>query len=128
MAEIRNRTDINKLVVSFYAKVRQDKLLGPIFNRAIPEGKWENHFQKLTDFWETNLFGVRKFKGSPTLAHIKVDQEEGHQISQLHFQRWLELWFGTINDMFSGEKALRAKEGARRMGTGQFIAIFQARG
>lgn len=123
MANIQNRSDIQRLVRAFYAQVRQDDLLGPIFNRAIPEPHWPEHLEKLTDFWETNLLGVLRYKGSPTRAHVEVDAREGHQISQLHFHRWLSLWFATLDSLFDGPLAQRAKDGARRMATGQFMAI-----
>lgn len=111
----------------FYMKIRKDNMLGPIFNRIIPENNWEGHLEKLTDFWETNLFGVPKFKGNPTGAHKNVDAMFNYQISQEHFAQWLHLWFETIDELFIGELALRAKNGARKMSTGQFIAIWSYR-
>ncbi|HBY69535.1 MAG TPA: globin, partial [Flavobacteriaceae bacterium] len=39
--EIRNREDVNKLVVTFYDSVRTDELLGPIFNSVITD--WDEH-------------------------------------------------------------------------------------
>lgn len=123
MATIESRTDIHLLVTQFYAKVRKDDMLGPIFNGRIPEASWPAHLEKLTDFWETNLLGHIKFKGNPTQAHVSVDIEHGHTISQLHFHRWLSLWFATLDELFEGPRAERAKNGARRMATGQFMAM-----
>lgn len=127
MKEIKSRKDIRKLMDIFYLKIRKDEILGPIFNRIIPENNWEAHLEKLTDFWETNLFGVQKFKGNPTGAHKNVDKIFNHKISQKHFAQWLHLWFETIDELFIGELALRAKNGARKMSTGQFIAIWSYR-
>lgn len=61
--EIEDRSDVYKLVCTFYAKVRKHDLLGPIFERHIDD--WPAHLERLTDFWETNLFFVAKFKGNP---------------------------------------------------------------
>ena len=127
MKEIESRSDINNLVNNFYGKIRKDDLLGPIFNGHIPEDKWPAHLSKLTDFWETNLFGIAKFKGSPTQAHIKVDKNLHHTIEQKHFGKWLQLWFETIDEMFEGDYANKAKNAARKMATGQFLAIWQNR-
>lgn len=127
MEEIKTREDVRKLVNVFYGKVRKDEMLGPIFNHMIPEDHWEAHLEKLTDFWETNLFGVPKFKGNPTGAHKRVDETFNYQISQEHFAQWIHLWFVTIDSLFTGELALRAKNGARRMSTGQFIAMWSFR-
>ena len=127
MEQIKNRADIENLVKCFYSKIRQDDMLGPIFNTHIPNDMWKVHLDKLTDFWETNLFGVAKFKGSPTQKHINVDKNLNYGIEQKHFGKWLELWFETIDDLFIGEYADKAKNSARKMSTGQFLAIWQQR-
>ncbi len=127
MKDIENREDISKLVHTFYASIRKDELLGPIFNKHIKEEQWPAHLEKLTDFWETNLFGVPAFKGSPTMAHIKVDKELDYGVDQKHFGQWLTLWFSIIDSLFDGERATRAKEAARRMAAGQFMAIWHNR-
>ena len=127
MNTINNRKDINKLVHRFYAKIRKDELLGPIFNGHISEEQWTEHLIKLTDFWETNLFGVLKFKGNPSSKHIKVDTNLGYKIEQNHFRRWLNLWFETVDELYNGELATKAKESARNMATGQFLTIMKNR-
>lgn len=127
MRQIDNRSDINILVNSFYSKVRVDELLGPIFNAHISDDKWPEHLDKLTDFWETNLFGVAKFKGNPTQKHINVDKNLNYSIEQKHFGRWLQIWFETIDELYEGEYADKAKNSARKMTTGQYLAIWQQR-
>lgn len=127
MRQIDNRNDINILVNSFYSKVRVDELLGPIFNAHISDDKWPEHLDKLTDFWETNLFGVAKFKGNPTQKHINVDKNLNYSIEQKHFGRWLQIWFETIDELYEGEYADKAKNSARKMSTGQYLAIWQQR-
>ena len=127
MKQIENREDINTLVKAFYEKIKVDDLLGPIFNRHISKEQWPVHIEHLTDFWETNLFGKRKFKGSPTQKHINVDQNHAHTIDQKHFGKWIQLWFETINERYEGELASKAKEAARRMAHGQFMSIWHHR-
>ncbi|WKK80929.2 group III truncated hemoglobin [Marivirga arenosa] len=127
MSDVESRSDIKSLVTKFYSKVREDELLGPIFNKHIANDEWPIHLEKLTDFWESNLFRVQKFKGNPTLKHIKVDQHSNHSIQQLHFHKWLQLWFETLDELFEGEKANKAKFAARRMATGQFMTVWNSR-
>ena len=127
MRQIDNRSDINILVNSFYSKVKVDELLGPIFNAHISDDKWPEHLDKLTDFWETNLFGVAKFKGNPTQKHMNVDKNLNYSIEQKHFGRWLQIWFETIDELYEGEYADKAKNSARKMSTGQYLAIWQQR-
>jgi hemoglobin len=125
MKIIENRKDVSQLVNVFYAKIRKDVLLGPIFNRHIPDEKWTEHLTKLTDFWETNLFRIAKFKGNPTAKHINVDANLNYTIEQNHFGKWLQLWFETIDELYEGELALKAKDSARNMSTGQFLTIWK---
>lgn len=127
MKTIQNREDVRLLVHAFYDKIRVDDLLGPIFNAHIEDVQWPEHLSKLTDFWETNLFGVAKFKGSPTQKHINVDKSLGYKIDQTHFGRWIQLWLETIDERYEGELADKAKNAARKMSTGQFISIWQQR-
>ncbi len=127
MKPIEDREDINHLVNQFYSKIRKDELLGPIFNSHISNDHWKEHLDKLTDFWETNLFGIQKFKGSPTQKHLNVDKNLNYTIEQLHFGRWLQLWFETIDELYIGEFADKAKNAARKMSTGQFLAIWSQR-
>lgn len=123
--EIENRGDVKLLVTSFYAKIRKDELLGPIFNARITD--WEHHLEHLTDFWETNLFFVSKFKGNPMRKHAEVDAAENHSITEQHFGVWINHWVQTIDTLFEGEKANIAKNRARKMGTFMYIKIFEAR-
>ncbi|MEP2280128.1 group III truncated hemoglobin [Maribacter sp.] len=127
MNDITNREDVRVLVHTFYDKIRQNAMLGPIFNGHITDEQWPTHLSKLTDFWESNLFGVRTFRGSPSKAHVNVDKNLHHSISQDHFAQWLQLWFETLNELYEGELAERAKQMARRMSTGQYIHIWQSR-
>ena len=123
--EIVTREDVYNLVSTFYSKVRKDDLLAPIFNKHITD--WPAHLEHLTDFWETNLFFKNKFKGNPLYKHKVVDAAENNTINEHHFGAWLNLWFQTIDDLFTGEKATIAKNRARNMGTFFHLKIFEAR-
>lgn len=127
MKEIETREDIQILVNTFYDKIRSDELLGVIFNTHIPENEWPAHLKKLCDFWETNLFGVPKYKGNINQKHVNVDRNLNYTIDSVHFGKWLELWFETIDELYVGKYAQRAKDAARKMSTGQFLAIWAKR-
>ncbi len=125
MRDLENRDDINKLVKSFYSKVRKNEEIGYFFNNSIQD--WDTHLEKLTDFWESNLFFTGSFKGNPAIAHVKVDQEHDHSITEYHFGIWMNLWFQTIEELFEGEMAQRLKNNARKMSTHLFLRIYQGR-
>lgn len=127
--DIETRDDLFLLVSSFYDKVRQDAVLGPFFNDLIKD--WDGHITKLTTFWESSLFMTRKldhkYKGDPLEVHIKVDKENNHSITELHFGLWLNLWFQTIDELFKGDYSENAKRRARKMGSFLYLKIFEAR-
>ncbi|SHJ42174.1 group III truncated hemoglobin [Aquimarina spongiae] len=127
LKEIHNREDVFVLVSTFYKRIRKDDTLGPIFNHHLAEEQWPAHIQKLTDFWMTALFGVASFKGNPVKAHKNVDKSLNHTVTQLHFGKWLQLWFSTIDGLYEGKLAQRAKDAARKMATNQYIAIWKSR-
>ncbi|MFD2540719.1 group III truncated hemoglobin [Lacinutrix gracilariae] len=128
-SDINTREDIFLLVSAFYKKVRAEKTLGPFFNETITD--WDAHLEHLTTFWETSLFMTRKlekkYKGNPLEAHIKVDKKFNHSIDNLHFGIWLNLWYQTLDELFSGEVTENAKRRARKMGTFMYMNIFEAR-
>ncbi|WP_324720765.1 group III truncated hemoglobin [Salinimicrobium sp. HB62] len=123
--DIQNREDVFLLVSSFYIKVRANKKIGHFFNDRIED--WPSHLEKLTDFWETNLFMVSKFRGNPMRAHKEVDRHFQNSIEQAHFGEWLNLWFQTIDELFEGERANIAKNRARNMAHNLFLNIYTSR-
>lgn len=123
--DIKTRADVYLLVSSFYKKVRADAILGPFFNDTIKD--WDEHLERLTTFWESSLFLKTRYTGNPLEAHVKVDAEHGHSITDLHFGLWLNLWYQTIDELFAGDYAENAKRRARKMGTFLYLKIFEAR-
>ncbi|MFD1094266.1 group III truncated hemoglobin [Salegentibacter chungangensis] len=123
--DLRDREDIQLLVNRFYEKVRANEEIGHFFNNSILD--WEEHLEKLTDFWESNLLFVSKYSGNPKRAHIDVDSRSGNKINEKHFGTWLNLWIDTLDELFEGELTERAKHNARKMATHLHISIFQAR-
>lgn len=123
--DIKTRADVFTLVSSFYLKVRKDEVLGPFFNTTITD--WEDHLQRLTTFWESNLFLKTKYLGNPLDVHVSVDKNHNNTITEMHFGIWLNLWFQTIDELYIGEYAEKAKLRARKMGTFLHLKIFESR-
>lgn len=123
--DIQNREDVSTLVHTFYARVRENEAIGHFFNETIND--WRHHLEKLTDFWESNLFMVSKFSGNPARAHRGVDEKFDQSISQEHFGEWLNMWFQTIDDLFEGDRANIAKNRARNMAHNLFMNLYQSR-
>ena len=100
--DIRGMDDIRLMVDDFYGKVREDALLGPIFDGVIRD-RWPEHLDKMYRFWETVLLGERSYMGSPFHPHASLP------VHQAHFDRWLALFHETINSHFEGAVAEEAK-------------------
>jgi hemoglobin len=106
--DIRTAADIRTLVDGFYAQVRVDQLLGGIFNGAIGD-RWPQHLEKMYRFWGTILINEGSYSGAPFRPHAQLP------VQQAHFDRWLELFHGTVDAHFSGPVADLAHMNAERM-------------
>ena len=101
-------TDVQLFVNSFYDKVRADELIGPVFAGAIKDS-WQPHLEKMYRFWETILLGNHTYSGAPFMPHAQLP------IEQKHFDRWLQLFDRTLDDLFEGPVAEEAKARAAKM-------------
>ena len=106
--DIQNREDIQLLVDTFYGKVREDEMIGPIFDRVV-QNRWPEHLEKMYQFWETVLLHVRSYRGNPFMPHSKLP------IEKKHFERWLQLFRQTLNEEFNGKIAEEAKWRSEKM-------------
>ena len=89
---------IHALVHGFYAKIRIDPALGPIFNRVITD--WDPHLAKMCDFWSSVMLMSGRFHGAPMPAHIRIPD-----IRPTHFARWLHLFRETAHELCPPEAA-----------------------
>lgn len=113
---------LKTLVDVFYARVRTDPELGPIFNDAI--GDWPEHLEKLTAFWSSVMLTSGRYKGNPMMAHLK----HVRRITPALFDRWLTLWARTTSDVMSPGAAAALQEKAQRISESLQYAMFQRPG
>lgn len=106
--DIATLQDIQLLVNTFYGKVREDELIGPIFNGVI-KNKWPEHLEKMYRFWQTVLLQNQTYFGSPFPPHAFLP------IAKEHFNTWLALWHQTIDEFFVGAIAEQAKWRSEKM-------------
>ena len=84
---------IRDVVHVFYATIRTDPALGPIFKRVIGEN-WDPHLAKMCDFWSSVLLMTGRFDGNPMAKHVAVGG-----IRPTHFARWLHLFRQTAEKL-----------------------------
>ncbi len=106
MKDIGSLDDIKRMVDTFYLKIRQDDLLGHIFESVIRD-QWNVHLEKMLRFWQTLLFREKTYFGQPFPPHQYMALREEH------FTRWLALFDSTVDDLFEGPVADEAKSRAR---------------
>jgi len=104
--DITSREDLILIVNAFYSDVRENALLGPIFNGFL-QNKWDQHLPKMYDFWETMLFNTGSYRGRPFLPHLDVNAR--HTLSAEHFGTWLKLFHQTVDRYFEGPRAEELK-------------------
>lgn len=124
MKDIENRQDIEKLVKNFYEKAFADSKLGHIFVE-IAKLNLAEHLPIIADFWEMILFQTTnfqdKYKRSPMQKHIELAAK--FALQKEHFKQWLKLFFETIDENFSGEKADLAKARANAIANTMFMKV-----
>lgn len=127
MADIETRDDIIKLVDTFYEKIGADPMLGPAFN-DVAKIDWPSHLPRMYDFWETILFGRPLYKGNPAEVHNQLSEKmknHGTELTREHFDHWINLFQETVDELFEGERANRAKKSAYQQGRGLTVHIFK---
>ncbi|MEZ5826920.1 MAG: group III truncated hemoglobin [Hyphomicrobiales bacterium] len=109
---------IHLLVDRFYAKVRQDAELGPIFEHAIAD-EWDAHLATMRDFWSSITLTSGRYHGNPVAAHRRLE----HVTPKL-FERWLALFAETCAELFDEALAASFMDKARRIATSLQLALF----
>ena len=91
---------ISRFVESFYARIREDDLLGPIFATRIAD--WPLHLDRMKRFWRSILHNSGEFSGNPMAKHLALPGLEEH-----HFAHWLELFYATLRGLEHDPAATR---------------------
>ena len=109
---------IRQLVDAFYAKVRIDPELAPIFERAIP-GDWQPHLTKMYAFWSSVMLTTGRYKGNPVAKHLAIPGIQPHL-----FQRWLRLFNETCRELFDDPVSAEFRAKAERIAESLKLALF----
>jgi hemoglobin len=119
-AEIAERTGITetmieRLVRGFYAKVRTDAVLAPIFEARIRD--WEPHLTQMFAFWSSVALMTGRYHGTPMVKHMPLPVDADH------FDRWLDLFEATAREICSPQAAAHFIERARRIAASLELGI-----
>jgi hemoglobin len=125
VADITARTGITEemiehLVRGFYARVRADEMLGPIFDARIKD--WEPHLQQMCAFWSSVALMSGRYHGAPMPKHLPLP------VDAAHFDRWLALFEATAAEVCPPEAAEHFIERARRIAASLELGVAGANG
>jgi len=114
--DIITESAISALVHQFYGKARRDPVIGPVFENAVED--WDEHLDKLCDFWSSVMLTTGRYKGNPMAAHIR------QPIQPEFFDRWLRLWRETAGEVFAEETAGQFRLKAERIAESLKLGLF----
>jgi len=113
-------TMIEELVRAFYAKVRADEVLGPIFEAKIRD--WEPHLQQMFAFWSSVALMTGRYHGTPMVKHNRLP------VDASHFDRWLGLFEETAREVCPPQAVTHFMERARRIASSLEMGVAGAQG
>ena len=111
---------IDRLVRSFYVRVRDDALIGPVFDARIVD--WEPHLQRMGAFWSSVALMTGRYHGQPMQKHLPLP------VDGRHFDRWLTLFEVTAREVCPSKAADHFIERARRIAESLELGISGAHG
>lgn len=106
--ELCTEADVTLLVHSFYKKVREDAMLGPIFEAHVKD--WDRHLATMVDFWSSALRGTARYRGAPLPKHVAIPEM---RIELFH--QWLSLFRETTQSLDNANLQARADDLAHRI-------------
>ena len=112
--DITSRTDIERLVNTFYDAIQADAAIGYFFTEVVAVN-WEKHLPVMYAFWENVLFHTGGYSGNPMERHKQLHHQSAMQPQ--HFQQWLHLFTTTVDQLFAGNNAEIIKQRAMSIAT-----------
>lgn len=109
VGDVIDERGIRTMVETFYARVRHDPMLGPVFETRL-EGSWTEHMSRMVDFWASVLLAAGRYRGNPLAKHRAIPE-----LGSEHFDRWLELFEEVLGEVFPEYVASDVLGRARRM-------------
>lgn len=109
---------IDRLVETFYARVRDDALIGPVFAERIDD--WGPHLAQMKLFWSSVTLSTGVYQGRPMPKHLPLP------IDATHFDRWLALFEATATEICTPAGADWFMERARRIAESFELGIANA--
>ncbi|UWR24591.1 group III truncated hemoglobin [Sulfitobacter sp. S190] len=105
------RGDIERIVTTFYSRVRTHSELGPVFDVHVAD--WPAHEEKIARFWANAILKERKYSGNPMKVHASAGN-----VRPEHFKMWLDLFDEVLDEELSNSMSSAWSRLAHRIGQG----------
>ncbi len=110
---------ISILVDAFYARIRTDQMLGPIFNRVIDD-QWDPHLEKMKSFWGSVALHTGTYSGQPVPKHKALKG-----VDRAKFDLWLKMFRETLENTAPSDQVIcYFMERAERIAESLQLAMF----
>jgi hemoglobin len=106
--DLCSEDEIAAMVHAFYGKVRNDAVLGPVFNAHVTD--WDHHLGKMVDLWSGMMRGTGRYRGTPMPKHVALPGLDGDM-----FRHWLSLFHETTLELNNEAMRARANDLAYRV-------------
>lgn len=119
-----SEAQIRQVADRFYARVRADPDLAPIFHETIGTNAaiWDAHITKITCFWRNALLREPVYSGNPMLVHSGISAIEPE-----HFTIWLGIFDQVLDETLPPKTAARWSHIAHRIGRGLSLGLASTR-
>ncbi|PCH73990.1 MAG: globin family protein [Rhodobacteraceae bacterium] len=114
------RPEIDMVVKRFYARVRENPVIGPVFLESLTASRdvWDPHEAKIADFWANAILFERSYDGNPMMVHSGISA-----IKPEMFDVWLDLFADTLRQTLPEPTAAAWEALARRIGRGLRMGV-----
>ena len=121
--DIKDRNDIYIIVDDFYKKLLVDPELKHFFEKFNKEDSLQEHLNVLVDFWDNVLFYTGTYKKNAMLPHIELNKTK--PFKKQHFNLWLQYFYQSVDENFTGEISEIAKNRATSIATVMKLKILK---
>jgi hemoglobin len=108
-SDIATRKDIEILIITFYERIKPDPVIGFIFTDVV-KMDWATHVPVIVDFWETILLDNPVYTNNAMGVHYALNKKV--PLKKEHFERWVQVFTSTVDELFTGPVATLAKNRA----------------
>ena len=104
-----SQENIRTLVMSFYARIIKDDIVGPFFIAKLGDDMssehWVTHLETIVGFWSSLALGKPQYSGNLFLPHTQLGD-----LKRETFEQWLKLFAETLDEVYVEAIAVKFKE------------------